>query len=462
MYVYTVLILCVVCGHTVGLRTEDDVALSMVSKRHHRRVVIFGDTHIAGPEYSLNTESTDLDNDSVVRSQMRLYAAAKNINALDPDLVLILGDVVHDGLKVLQGEVNERGVERLFDMNVNGYSIASDMFASIQAKKLYVWGNHDHLLDCHEPRQSIPQRLLKKVYRYYFDADPYDVAYLDGWMFISLNSMWGQTWNVSDPACDKELSSLGKAQLDWLDEQLKRNAGQKHVMILMHFPPGTVVLGEIQGHENADLKAVLQRHKDDIKGIMSGHFHKGIEWGLLFGQIKSITLPSTRYSSENYFSLNLYDNGTWILEDFDKNRKGARCSDASSNTKDPGNCGIPLVSQEESFKLDSIQSMRQYPNASMFNPEGSCRFQFAPQFFDTCLNEDYLNTDCCEIVSQAFWPSSSHPFSACLCQKEFWLKTVEFFDIKSTSKASTVFEACGRRVFLLHPSQNTLCSLYDV
>lgn len=448
-----------ICGQSVGLIKEDDVALSTLSKRHKKRVFIFGDTHITGPEYPLNTESTELDNDSVVRSQMRLYAAIKKINALDPSLVLILGDVVHDGLRILQDQVNEEGVKKLFDMSVNGYTIASDIFQTIQAKKLFVWGNHDHLLDCQNPRQSISHRLLGKVYKNYFDADPYHVLRIENWMFISLNSMWGQTWNASDSSCNTELSSFGKVQLDWLDYQLRKNAGQNHVIILMHFPPGTVVLEEEDG-QNADLKTVLYRYRHDVKGILSGHFHKGILWGSIFGQIKSITLPSTRYNSENYFSVNLFDNGTWELEDFFKNRKGARCSDsAESTTRDPGNCGTPLVSQEESYLLDPIQSMVQYPNASVFNPEGSCRFQFATQFLDNCLLENYLETDCCEILSQAFWPSSSHPFSACLCQNEFWNKIEAYFDPRAAHKFASVCASCSQKVFLLHPAQNTFCNL---
>jgi 3',5'-cyclic AMP phosphodiesterase CpdA len=451
-----------ICGQAIGLRTKDDVALSTLPKPLEHRVVIFGDTHITGPEYPLNTESTELDNDSVVRSQMRLYAAVKKINALDPSLVLILGDVVHDGLRLLQGHVNERGLKKLFDLSVNGYTIASDIYESIEAKKLYVWGNHDHMLDCKQPKESISHGLLRKVYRNYFEAEPYDTSHLGKWMFISLNSMWGKTWNASDPSCNTELSSFGQDQLDWLDDQLKKNSDQRYVIILMHFPPGTIVDGEVPGHHNADLKSVLERHRHQIKGIMSGHFHKGIEWGSIFGQIRSVTLPSTRYNSENYFNVNLYDNGTWAFEDFSKNRGGARCSDldaTGSTTRDVGNCGIPLVSYEETFLLEPVLSMSEYPDASTFNPEGSCRFQFAPKFFVSCLRQDYLETDCCEILSQAFWPSSSHPFSACLCQKEFWDKAVEFFDLHGSQKFASVCEACAKTVFLLHPRQNTLCSL---
>jgi len=381
---------------------------------------------------------------------------------LDPSLVLILGDVTHSALRLLQGNVNERGVEKLFDMPVNGFTIASDIFESIESRKLFVWGNHDHLLECHAPDESISHGLLRKVYRNYFDAKPYDTFNFDGWMFISLNSMWGETWNASSVSCNTELSSFGKVQLDWLDDQLERNSGQKHVIILMHFPPGTVVLGEVPGHHNADLKAVLKRHRYQIKGVMSGHFHKGIEWGSIFGHIRSLSLPSTRYNSENYFTLNLFENGTWDLEDFSKNRQGARCSDtAELGMKDLGNCGVPLVSQEETFYLSPVRSMAEYPDASTFNPEGSCRFQFAPEFLVNCLGRDYLNTDCCEILSQAFWPSSSHPFSACLCQKEFWEKAVEFFDLNGSQTFASVCEECAKTVFLLHPKQNTFCSLDD-
>jgi hypothetical protein len=110
------------------------------------RVALISDTHIAGPEYHVNTESNTLDNDSIVRSQMRMYVAARQIQALQgvdppPKLLAMIGDVVHNGLHILdEFGVDQTGLEQLFGMDVNGYTIGADILGSIDLPKLYVWG----------------------------------------------------------------------------------------------------------------------------------------------------------------------------------------------------------------------------------------------------------------------------------------------------------------------------------
>lgn len=444
------------------------------------RVALISDTHIAGPEYHVNTESNDLDNDSIVRSQMRMYVAARQIAAFvdvhpSPKLLAMVGDVVHNGLHILEEfGVDEDGLKKLFDMDINGYMIAADIFKSIDLPKIYVWGNHDGLMKCGEPEKSATKDMLKQVYQEYFNASVYSSTdILDNWKVISLNSMWGKTWDPISADCNGVLSSFGKEQLVWLDRQL--NDTNKHVVLLAHFPPGTIFLNEIEEYKGiTDLKSVLEKH-DNVKLMLTGHFHKGVSWGSLMGTIPVVTLPSTRYDAENVFALDLYQNGSWSVVDSSKNRDGARCSDwytysdetpngvfeASFRPKDPGNCGYPLVSEEGNWELDPVMSIEEYPSDEEFNPEGSCRFMFAKDFIPTCLEEDYLENGCCDILSKAFWPTSSHPFSLCLCQKEFWDSTVEYFG-SNNRNASEVMEQCSQKAFLLYPgSLKTWCSIAD-
>ena len=443
------------------------------------RVALISDTHIAGPEYHVNTESNNLDNDSIVRSQMRMFVAARQIQASKsvhptPKLLAMIGDVVHNGLHILdEFGVNETGLQRLFDMDVNGYTIGADIFKSIDLPKIYVWGNHDGLMQCNAPENSVTKDMLKQVYRKYFDASPYSSTdILDNWRIISMNSMWGDTWDPTSPACNQVLSSFGKQQLLWLDSQLK-NTKKKNVAILFHFPPGTILLNEIEEYKGiTDLRSVLKKYSN-VKLVLTGHFHKGISWGNLLGEIPVVTLPSTRYDSENFFTLDLYRNGSFSMVDFSKNRDGARCSnwytysdahpdgtfEATFRPKDPGNCGNPLVSEEESWQMDPITSMEDYPSDEVFNPEGSCRFMFAKDFFPTCLEDDYRSNGCCDILSKAFWPTSSHPLTACMCQKEFWKSTQDYF-ASFGRNASDVMSQCEEQVFLISPaSSKTWCSM---
>lgn len=446
------------------------------------RVALIADTHLTGPEYHLNTESNDLDNDSVVRSQMRMYSTARNcLQDVEPypKLVAMLGDVVHNGLDILKSDfgIDEHGLQKLFDMGVNGYTIGADIFESIPLPKLYVWGNHDNLLTCGEPENSVPKDLLEKVYRYYFNASAYSSVELDHWKIIGLNSMWGDTWDPTSPHCNQVLSSFGREQLLWLDNELS-NTKASHVALLFHFPPGTIKLNEIEPGSDGgitDLRSVLKKH-NTIRVALTGHFHKGVTWGSLFGDIiPVVTLPATRYNAENFFNLDLYKNGTWSIVDLEKNRKGSRCSDwymydtdtpdgkfkATFRPKDPGNCGYPLVAEESTWEVEPITSLQEYPSDAVFNPEGSCRFTYAPAFFTSCMEDDFLENDCCVILSKAFWPTSSHAFPACLCQSDFWNATEEYFTSQSRN-ASYSMQQCAekRKVFLMWPgSTDTWCSL---
>ncbi len=442
------------------------------------RVALISDTHIAGPEYHVNTESNTLDNDSIVRSQMRMYVAARQIQASQgvdppPKLLAMIGDVVHNGLHILdEFGVDQTGLEQLFDMDVNGYTIGADILRSIDLPKLYVWGNHDGLLKCGEPENSATKDMLKQVYRNYFDASPYSSTdILNEWKILSLNSMWGDTWDPTSTSCNQVLSSFGKEQLVWLDKELGYTT--KNVAILFHFPPGTILMNEIDEYKGiTDIRSVLKKH-DNVKVVLTGHFHKGNAWGNLLGEIPVITLPSTRYDGENFFTLDLYPNGSFSVVDFTKNRGGARCSDwytysdahpdgmfeATFRPKDPGNCGIPLVSEQDTWEMNPVTSFDEYPTDEDFNPEGSCLFTFAKDFFPTCLEQDYATNGCCDILSKAFWPTSSHAFSACFCQKDFWKDTQEYF-ASFGKNASQILTACEEQVFLIFPDSNkTWCSM---
>src|SRR6478609_6434786 len=65
---------------------------------HKFRAVFITDTHVPGPEYVCCTESNDNDNDSIQKSTDRLREVVKRINAMTPrpDLVFVLGDVLHN------------------------------------------------------------------------------------------------------------------------------------------------------------------------------------------------------------------------------------------------------------------------------------------------------------------------------------------------------------------------------
>lgn len=100
------------------------------STKSTRSVLLLGDLHIAGPELELDAESNPMDSISVLKAASRLYRVLEQRRKHEPSLVLVLGDVVHDGLRVLEDPNSAASLQRdLFDKAVNGYTIASGLFA---------------------------------------------------------------------------------------------------------------------------------------------------------------------------------------------------------------------------------------------------------------------------------------------------------------------------------------------
>ena len=62
------------------------------------RAVFIADTHIIGPQYTCCSESEGADNASIVRTVERLESTQAKINGMRPrpDMVFVLGDVLHD------------------------------------------------------------------------------------------------------------------------------------------------------------------------------------------------------------------------------------------------------------------------------------------------------------------------------------------------------------------------------
>lgn len=347
-------------------------------------------------------------------------------------------------------------------------------------------------MTCGQSSKSIDRTLLASVYRRYFNnADPFAVFDdpSSNWSVVSLNGLWGETWDPTSPRCNTELASFGAPQLVWLEEVLrKRHKRGRYVLISTHFPLTATVVNE---HDSELSLLQLLETYPCVRGILTGHFHKGIEWsdvtlgaegaegGAGGAPLPVITLPAVRYSANNSFLLDLESDGTWSIRDFlQKNKHGARCSlgDRSLGNLGPsgarrgdhhgatdvGDCGVPLVNHESESVLPPISSMGEFPDPTEFNPEGSCRPQLAIPFFTgTCTPDtiDFGDNEraCCDILQEAFWPGSSHPFSTCLCLDTFWDAVVQQVYGQGGDQALVdVLRRCDRRgTFLIWPRRRS-------
>lgn len=416
------------------------------------RLALLSDTHVAGPEYPLHTETGPLDNAAITKTQQRLWRAVRAVNAMQPpaDLVLFGGDVVHNGIARLRElGLDAAGLRRLLKEPTNGFKIAAALLSQLRAPRLYVWGNHDNMVSCGDSSQSPSKALTAQLYERFFRAKPYDSRDLGGWKIIALNAMQGPTWDPASQRCQPVLSSYGEEQLRWLEGQLAQG---KPSLVMTHFPLATSLLGEVDGPgAPPDLRAVLSKHSN-VKLLLTGHFHKGISWEDLY-PFPALTLPAVRYNPQNFFLLHLHPDGTveWPDSLPAKNRGGARCSDWWSYAgwprfagevegADGGDCGVPAAGKEDEFELQPVLNISVIPPLERFNPERSCQLALAGPFLEACAQGP--SADCCEVVSDVFRPSSTAPFATCLCQPSFWQGAVEYLQQRHGVDLAAAMHSC--------------------
>ncbi|GAB4823097.1 hypothetical protein N2152v2_010143 [Parachlorella kessleri] len=384
------------------------------------RLLLFSDSHIIQPQEDLDERgSNKVDRSSVLKSHQRLWhTVVDKVNAIEPapDLAVFGGDLVHDGL------FYGRSVEALLEGPFNGFQVARGILDELRVPLEMVLGNHDYSVHCGDKHQSTPRAVSREVFRHHFGIDPYYAVDVGGWRLLFLNSQLGHTWDWRHPACNTKMSSYGKRQLEWTARKLR--AGRPTV-VFFHFPLPSSAANEAPGARWPDLASLLAAHSN-VKLAVSGHFHKGYDWQGLY-PFPHITLPAVRFDSDNFLLLELRKDGTYSIPDWDKNKGGARCSEAwrydgvvqpgghpASGKKD---CGIPLANETEFYKLPPIESLASLPKN--FNPDLTCSVAMARQVLAPCLKGGNTS-ECCETMAQGFGPRASLLFTGCFCLPSFW------------------------------------------
>lgn len=280
------------------------------------RVVFIADTHVIGPEYTCCSESPGLDNDSIMKTPDRLAQVRDAVNALDPqpDLVFVLGDVVHDALVFAD--------RTAYQSEETGYSKAWELFDGFQAPVHYVWGNHDYEVSCN-PDAGLPRDLAHGVFEDLFATQPYSSVDHKGWRFILANSQLGPTWTPTDPLCNTSFASYGAEQLAWIDGLL---ADGRPTMVMAHYYTAVTKLDEQPGAELSDLPTVLDRH-DNMRLFLAGHFHRWVD-ARDADTFPQVVLGATRYDTDNFWLFEFTENSDeYVILDEEKPRWGTTCAD---------------------------------------------------------------------------------------------------------------------------------------
>lgn len=283
------------------------------------RVVFLADTHIIGPQYECCSESDGVDNDSIMRTAERLALTRERVHAIDPppDLVFLLGDVVHDAH--VSPDLD------WYEEEETAWSIASDLVAGFETPVHILWGNHDYEVSCGDA-ESFDRSFSHSLFERYFQAPPYTAVDAGGWRFVLLNSQLGPTWDSTDERCETSLGSFGQEQLAWLDEQLAE--GLPTLVLTHHHWIASIASEEDPGGAHPDLATVLARH-DNAVAHLAGHLHRWYELEVSEAvPIPHLILGSTRYDDDNFW-LGEFESGTdeWRLLDRDKPRWMSTCAD---------------------------------------------------------------------------------------------------------------------------------------
>lgn len=282
------------------------------------RVAFIADTHVIGPQYVCCSESEGIDNESIMKTEARLLATRDRINAITPppDLVFVLGDVVHNAM---HGDTLE-----WYLTEDNAYAITADILAGFEMPVYPLWGNHDYEVDCAgdtTDRRALTHEILEAL----FGSAPYAAVDHKGWRFLLSNSQLGPTWSAGDPQCETGMGSFGAEQLAWIDAQLSEGLPTIH---LSHHYLLTIRSGEDAGGPNPDLETVLSRH-DNLKVAMAGHAHRWIdvEAGTT-NPFRQVVLGATRYDDDNFWLMELEVGGEELaILDYDKPRYFTPCAD---------------------------------------------------------------------------------------------------------------------------------------
>lgn len=316
----------------LACKTPDDTAAPAPT---HFRVAFISDTHVIGPQYTCCSESDDLDNESIQASNDRLAETVRALNLVDPapEMVVILGDLVHDAhvFDTLEG----------FDTEETAWSLAADMLSELNMPYHVAWGNHDYDFSC--SGENIDRDFTAAIFEKFFELPPYEAVDLFGWKFIVGNSQLGPTFDIGDPRCDGGTGSFGAEQLAWMQAQLAE--GLPSVTTSHHYLP---VIASAEDDTLGDYEQVLSA-APNVQLTLAGHAHRWLTFNESYA-FPHMLLGGTRYDTDNFWIIEFEREGSeYTVLDYDKPDWYTTCADTwvydqtaepdPANPAETGSCG---------------------------------------------------------------------------------------------------------------------------
>lgn len=297
------------------------------------RVAVLTDTHVIGPQYACCSENGDLDNNSIVHTVDRLRETVARLNAVRPapELVFVLGDVVHDA-HVFPTLEEYEGVE-------TAWSLARDLLGELDMPYHIAWGNHDYDFSCDGTPHT--RDLTHALFETYLGRPPTEQVDHRGWRFLLANSQLGPTFDAADPRCDGGIGSFGHEQLEWLRDALAE--GLPSLVLSHHYLVVSARDEDPDGH--GDFESVLAG-APNLKLALAGHMHRWVS--LDTGAVRQEILGGTRYDADNFWLLQLSPGGGVEILDEEKGIPFTTCAETwtydgvprpADDTVETGDCG---------------------------------------------------------------------------------------------------------------------------
>jgi hypothetical protein len=253
---------------------------------------LVADTHIIDGYYVKGSENGAEDNESILLTTPRLTSARDLINSLNPAIeqVFLIGDYFH----------NYPSTD--YDFYFKNTTRLDNAKAITDRFKMPVhlgFGNHDY--DVRRVSREMSHRLFEAK----FNTKPYSVLDYKGYKFIHLNNFLGSTQDHTSLDFNPGIGSLGEEQLQWFEAQLQQ---RKPAFVFIHYP-----LIQNKAIEFADygLQPLLMKYPETIQLVVSGHKHKWIDYGRIYGP-QHYVMAATRYDPNAYMLMEVDTRrGTW-------------------------------------------------------------------------------------------------------------------------------------------------------
>jgi hypothetical protein len=252
---------------------------------------VIADTHIIDNLYH-GQESNTFDTDSLQHSAGNLASARTLINSLDPPIeqVFLVGDYFH----------NYPSPD--YDFYFKNKTRLDNAKALSDGFKMPVhvgFGNHDYDVP------AVPRETSHRLFEAKFATKPYYSVEHKGYQFVQLNNFLSVTWNPTSTAGDRSQGSLGQEQLNWLEAQLQE---RKPTFVFIHYPLWLVTPTEFNDY---GLHPLLRKYKDTIQFVVSGHWHKWVDFAHTYGP-QHYTVAATRYDPNAYMLIEVdRERNTW-------------------------------------------------------------------------------------------------------------------------------------------------------